>query len=144
MGPRSRLRIATLGAWAIPIAGSMVEWLLRIGGLFMAIPHAKSGDLVNINDFTAAPGSNTSVTLVRDQHIEIFRLVLSAGTQMQEHSAAGAMTVQCLKGDLDFTCHGRTQTLLPGDLIYLNDGTPHALHSRHEAIVLITLILRRK
>ena len=67
----------------------------------MAIPHAKSGDRVNINDVTAAARNNTSVTLVRDEHIEIFRLVLSAGTQMQEHSAAGAMTVQCLKGDVE-------------------------------------------
>ncbi len=110
----------------------------------MALSHARSGDLVNIINAAAALASNTSATLVRDEHIEIFRLVLGAGTHMQEHSAAGAMTVQCLSGEVDFSCHGRTQTLQPDDLIYLNDAAPHALHSRQEAILLITLFLHRK
>lgn len=99
---------------------------------------------MNINDATAAVASNTSATLVRDEYIEIFRLVLSAGTHMQEHSAAGAMTVQCLRGEVDFSCHDRTQTLLPGALIYLNNAAPHALHCRQDAILLITLLLNRK
>lgn len=86
----------------------------------MALSHAKSGDLVNIHDAAAEFSSNTSVTLVRDDHIEIFRLVLGAGTHMQEHSAAGAMTLQCLSGEVDLICHGKTHTLQPGDLIYLS------------------------
>ncbi len=110
----------------------------------MALSHAKSGDLVNINDATAALASDTSATLVRDEHIEIFRLVLSAGTDMQEHSAAGAMTVQCLSGEVDFSCHDRTQTLLSGGLIYLNNAAPHALYCRQEATLLVTLFLNRK
>ncbi|HRE72759.1 cupin domain-containing protein [Accumulibacter sp.] len=110
----------------------------------MALSHARSGDLVNINDAVDALASNTSATLVRDEHIEIFRLVLSAGTDMQEHSAAGAMTVQCLRGEVDFSCHDRTQTLLPGALIYLNNAAPHALHCRQDATLLVTLFLNRK
>ena len=110
----------------------------------MALSHAKSGDLVNIQDAAAEFSKNTSVTLVRDEHIEIFRLVLSAGTDMQEHSAAGAMTVQCLRGEVNFSCHDRTQTLLPGALIYLNNAAPHALHCRQDATLLVTLFLNRK
>ena len=110
----------------------------------MALSHAKSGDLVNIQDAAAEFSKNTSVTLVRDEHIEIFRLVLGAGTHMQEHSAAGAMTVQCLGGEVDFSCHDKTQTLRPGDLIYLNDVAPHALHSKQGTLLLITLMLHRK
>ncbi|MBE2257712.1 MAG: cupin domain-containing protein [Candidatus Accumulibacter sp.] len=110
----------------------------------MALSHAKSGDLVNINDAADAPASNTSATLVRDEHIEIFRLVLSAGTRMQEHSAAGAMTVQCLRGEVDFLCHDRTRTLSPGDLLYLKNAAPHAVHCREGATLLVTLILNRQ
>jgi quercetin dioxygenase-like cupin family protein len=128
----------------LTVPGAAAERSLYKGRLAMALSHAKSGDLVNIVNATASLASNTSATLVRDEHIEIFRLVLSAGTHMQEHSAAGAMTVQCLAGEVDFTCHDRTQTLRPGDLIYLNDAAPHALHSRHGATLLITLILHRQ
>lgn len=110
----------------------------------MALSRAKSGDLVNIMDATVSLASNTSAKLVRDEHIEIFRLVVSAGTPMQEHSAAGAMTVQCLAGAVGFSCHDKTQTLRSGDLIYLNDAAPHALYSRHGATLLMTLILHRK
>ncbi|WP_291986115.1 cupin domain-containing protein [Candidatus Accumulibacter sp. ACC007] len=110
----------------------------------MALSHARSGDLVNINDVADALASNGSATLLRDDHIEIFRLALNAGTTMQEHSAVGAMTVQCLSGEVEFSCHGRTQTLRPGSLIYLNDAAPHALHSQQESILLVTLILHRK
>lgn len=110
----------------------------------MALSHAKSGDLVNTINASATLAGNTSATLVRDDHIEIFRLVLGAGTHMQEHSAAGAMTLQCLSGEVNLSCHGKTHTLQPGDLIYLNDAEPHALHCKQQAILLVTLILHRK
>ncbi|WP_291997581.1 AraC family ligand binding domain-containing protein [Candidatus Accumulibacter sp. ACC012] len=128
----------------LTVPGAAARLSLRQERMVMALSHAKSGDLVNIQDAAAEFSSNTSVTLVRDDHIEIFRLVLGAGTHMQEHSAAGAMTVQCLGGEVDFSCHDKTQTLRPGDLIYLNDAAPHALHSKQGTILLITLMLHRK
>jgi len=67
----------------------------------MALSHAKSGDLVNTINASATLAGNTSAMLVRDDHIEILRLVLGRGTHMQEHSAAGAMTLQCLNGEVD-------------------------------------------
>ena len=47
-------------------------------------------------------------------------------------------------GEVDLICHGKTHTLQPGDLIYLNDAEPHALHCKQQAILLVTLILHRK
>ncbi|EXI80259.1 MAG: hypothetical protein AW10_01905 [Candidatus Accumulibacter appositus] len=63
----------------------------------MALSHANSGDLVNINDAAAVLASNTLATLVRDDHIEIFRLVLSAGAHMQHRRTytSGRSAVEC-------------------------------------------------
>ncbi|MGQ5522159.1 cupin domain-containing protein [Chitinimonas sp. PSY-7] len=108
----------------------------------MAQTHAKSGDLVWIS----APLANTPASnevLVRDAHIEIFRLSLPAGAQMQSHKAAGAMSVQCLSGEVRFSCHDQTHQLTAGALVYLQDAEPHALVCVQDAVLLITLFLHR-
>lgn len=106
----------------------------------MAQTHAKSGDLVWIN----TQSGEANQVLVRDTHIEIFRLSLTAGAQLQSHRAAGAMSAQCLSGEVRFSCHGQTHTLLPGALIYLQDAEPHAVDCVQDASLLITLFLHRR
>jgi quercetin dioxygenase-like cupin family protein len=110
----------------------------------MAVPHAKSGDLV----YALPPANNSetlkSETLIRDDNVEIFRLVLEAGTRMQEHKAAGSMLVQCLQGEAQFRAQGQEQMLTPGSMIYLRDAEPHEVATEVPAVLLITLFLHRK
>jgi len=106
----------------------------------MAQTHAKSGDLVWID----IQSNEANQVLVRDTHIEIFRMSLAAGTLLQSHRAAGAMSAQCLSGEVRFSCHDQTHTMLPGALIYLQDAEPHAVECIQDASLLITLFLRRR
>ncbi|MEC5398533.1 cupin [Uliginosibacterium sp. H1] len=112
----------------------------------MAIPHAKSGDVVSIG---APLGAGQAIddlqpgTLIRDEHMEVFRLVLQPGTRMQDHQASGVLTIQCLHGSVQMTAHGRTQTMVPGSLMHLRDGETHAVATDELSVLLLTLFLRR-
>ncbi|NOZ38608.1 MAG: cupin domain-containing protein, partial [Planctomycetes bacterium] len=63
---------------------------------------------------------------------------LSTGQVIPEHKAPGQIVVQCLEGRIEFTAAGKTETLGPGQLLYLEAGEPHSLHCLEAASVLVT------
>lgn len=109
----------------------------------MAMTHAASGELIDIRPLGAALRQTHSRTLVRADHLEVFRFVLVAGQTAPDHKASGALTLQCLEGVVEFDAHGRTQTLRTGDLVYLADAAPHAVRALEDASLLVTILLRR-
>lgn len=109
----------------------------------MALPHAASGELINVAPLGEAVKDSVSTTLVRADHLEVFRLVLPAGKLTQEHEAAGTITIQCIEGIVELDAHGRTQTLRAGSLVYLADREPHAVKALEDASLLITMLLHR-
>ncbi|MFT4173825.1 MAG: cupin [Rhodocyclaceae bacterium] len=109
----------------------------------MALAHAKSGDVVTIGVPGAAIEALTSETLIRDEHMEVFRLVLQPGTRMQEHRAAGSLTIQCLHGGMELSAHGATRRLGPGDLVHLRNAEAHGVATDQLTVLLLTLFLNR-
>lgn len=109
----------------------------------MSISHAASGELIDLSPLHEHARDTVSTTLVRDDHIEVFRLVLPAGKFLQKHKASGSITIQCLEGAVELDAHGRTQTLSPGTLVYLDDAQPHAVRALEDASLLITMLLHR-
>lgn len=109
----------------------------------MALNHPAPGDVVNVftSDGTGAAGE--SETLVRTDHLEIFRYALPAGKVIERHAAAGVMVVQCLEGNVEFTALGRTQRLTPGAMLHLPDREPHALKALDKSLLLVTIVLHR-
>ena len=108
----------------------------------MAIPHAKSGDLIDIGPLGPSLAATATRVLVKSPTLEVIRLVVPAGKDVPEHTAPGDITVQCLEGAVDCTAEGRTQRLVPGQLLYLAAGAPHALRGVENASVLLTILLR--
>lgn len=109
----------------------------------MAIPHAASGDLIDVRPLGANLPHAVSTTLVRADHLEVLRLVLPKGKVLAEHKAAGAITVQCLEGAAEFDAHGRTNVLRAGDMVYLSDAVPHAVRALEDSSFLVTIQLHR-
>ena len=109
----------------------------------MATTHAASGELIDIRPLGAALRQASSSTLVRADHLEVFRFVLVAGKTAPDHKAAGAITIQCLEGEVDLEAHGLTQTLLPGTMVFLADAEPHAIKALKDSSLLVTILLRR-
>ena len=109
----------------------------------MAIAHTAPGELIDVRGPAGAIGPESSQTLVRTDHLEIFRYALVAGKVVDTHTAAGLMVVQCIEGTVDFTALGATQQLTPGKMLYLADHEPHGLTAVTDALLLITILLRR-
>ena len=108
----------------------------------MAIPHAQSGDLVNVRPLGEALAATKTAALIKTATLEVIRLIVPAGKDVPEHKAPGDITVQCLEGIIDFTAGGRTQRIEMGQLLYLAVGTPHALRGIENASLLVTIVLR--
>ena len=109
----------------------------------MAIEHAAPGDLIDVRPRGPGLRESDSRTLIRTTHLEVFRYALPAGKSIQQHAAAGLMILQCIEGRISFAARGRTQTLVAGDMLYLDDAEPHALDALEDSSLLVTILLRR-
>jgi quercetin dioxygenase-like cupin family protein len=108
----------------------------------MALPHATSGQLIDVRPFGAKMTETVSHALFKTDQLELMRLVLPRGKGMPDHKVPGAVTIQCLEGKVELSAHGKSQTLQPGELVYLAGGEPHALHAVEDASVLLTILLK--
>lgn len=109
----------------------------------MAIPHAKSGEVIDIRPLgDALPGSITT-TLVKTDRLEILRMVVPQGKEIPPHQVAGEITVQCLEGRISFTVGGITRELPAGHMLYVSGNEQHSLRGIQDATVLVTLLLHQ-
>jgi quercetin dioxygenase-like cupin family protein len=108
----------------------------------MAIPHSNSGQLIDLGipDDSPIEPKITATALVKTSNLDVVRLVIPAGKDMANHTAPGDITVQCLKGAIDFTAGDRHYNLTPGRMLYLTAGTVHALHGVEDSVVLVTIV----
>ena len=109
----------------------------------MAIPHAKSGEVIDVRPLGAALAQARTSTLMKTKMLEVIRLVIPAGKDIPGHQAQGEITVQCLEGRVAFTAGGTKQELEAGQLLYLSSAVPHALHGIEDASILLTILLRQ-
>ena len=107
----------------------------------MAIPHAKPGEVVDVKPLGSALASAQTKTLVRAEQVEVIRLVVPAGREIEEHKAKGEIVVHCLEGRVAFTACGKTQNLEAGKLLYLPTGEPHTVKGIENASLLLTILL---
>lgn len=108
----------------------------------MALPHAKSGEVIDVRPLGTRIEAAVSNALFKTPQLELMRLVLPSGKTMPEHAVPGPITIQCLEGAIELQAYQTTQILLPGELVYLAGGEPHALHAREDSSVLLTVILQ--
>lgn len=109
----------------------------------MAIQHAAPGDLIDIRPLGQKLSLRAAETLIRTDHLEVFRYVLPPGKVIQEHAAAGLMIIQCLEGVVEFAAQGRVQEMVPGTMLYLADREPHSLKALEQSSLLVTVLLHR-
>lgn len=76
--------------------------------------------------------------LGKGRSLEVRLLTLPEGKAIPEHSAAGEITVHCLKGRIAFTTCGATYELGPGQLLIVPAGEPHSLVAREAASAVVT------
>lgn len=110
----------------------------------MAIPHAETGQLIDVRPLGARLSEHVTTTLIKTDALEVLRLVIPAGTEIARHQVPGEITVQCLEGQVVFDAGGTDRELAAGDLLFLAGGTPHALRAVQDSSVLVTILLHHK
>lgn len=106
----------------------------------MAIPHATSGQVIDVRPQGPTKASVTT-TLVKTDRLEVIRLVVLTGKEIPAHKVSGEITVQCLEGRIAFSSGGATRELQAGQMCYLEGGTEHAVKGLEDASVLLTILL---
>ena len=104
----------------------------------MSTTQANPGDVLDVTPFGSALAEAKTCKLIKTEQFELIRLVLPAGKVIPEHNTPGQITVQCQEGRIEFTASGKTETLGPGQLLYLEAGEPHSLKCLEAASVLVT------
>jgi quercetin dioxygenase-like cupin family protein len=107
----------------------------------MAIPHARSGQIVDILPYDGTLPSAQSYALFKSDQLEVMRVVLPAGKAFPPHRVAGEITVQCLEGRIDFSVDGVSQELRAGQLMHLEGGVMHGLVGIEDSSALVTIVL---
>ncbi len=107
----------------------------------MALPHASSGQIVDILSAEGKLPSAQSYALFKSAQLEVMRVVLPAGKAFPPHRVAGEITVQCLAGRVELDVDGARQVLRSGQLMYLDAGVQHGLVGLDDATVLVTIVL---
>ena len=107
----------------------------------MALPHASSGQIVDILSTEGRLPSAKSFALFKSEQLEVMRVVLPAGKAFPPHRVAGEITVQCLEGRIDFSVDGASQTLRAGQLLHLEGGVLHGLVGLEDSSALVTIVL---
>lgn len=106
----------------------------------MALHHAEPGEIINVRPLGEELGNSKSATLLRSEHLQVFRVVLCKDEVFSDHAVPGEITVQCLEGLIEFHIgDDNVLQLAAGDLLYLNGEQPHALKALEDASVLVTI-----
>jgi quercetin dioxygenase-like cupin family protein len=109
----------------------------------MAIPHAKSGEVIDLRPVGEAGAPAPTRTLVKTDRLEVIRLVVPADKELPRHQVAGEITVQCLEGRVTFMAGTTARELQAGQMLYLAGNEPHSLRGNEDASVLLTILLHQ-
>lgn len=109
----------------------------------MSLPHAASGQVINIRPLSGKIKESVSTALFKANELEVMRLVLEAGKEISEHSVAGEITIHCLEGAIELRAHGQPQTLRHGEMVYLAGNEPYSIRAIEDASILMTVALQR-
>ncbi len=109
----------------------------------MSLPHALSGQVIDLLPFEKSFGEAQTRTLVKTPHLEIIRFVLPAEKEWPGHQIDGEITIQCLEGKMSISLAGITSEMVAGQMLYLAGRQQHSLLGIENSLVLVTVLLQR-
>lgn len=106
----------------------------------MGLNHAIAGEAVDLNTWGSEVGSGKAKTIAKTERVELILIDLPAGRELPEHKAPGFITVQCVKGAVEFYCKDKMVLLKRDHLLYLEPGEPHSVKCGEDSAILLTVI----
>jgi len=84
-------------------------------------------------------GDRNAKTLVKEAEFRVVLIALRAGARMEEHRAAGRISVQTLVGHVRLHTAGANVDLPVGRLVSLEHDVPHDVEALEESAFLLTI-----
>ncbi|MGH7906659.1 MAG: hypothetical protein ACREP6_08525 [Candidatus Binataceae bacterium] len=112
-----------------PAAGGMI--VVRIED---EIAHLKAAPEWN-------SGDRHSVSLVKDNALNVLLMALKKGAHLHEHRTKGPITLQLISGSIQFTGGADQRLISAGEMVALDREIPHSLEALEDsALLLVTAI----
>jgi quercetin dioxygenase-like cupin family protein len=97
-------------------------------------------EMAQLHEETAwRQGDRNAKTLVKEPDFRIVLIALRAGARMEEHRAAGRISVQTLAGHVRLHTAGTNVDLPVGRLVSLERDVPHDVEAVEESAFLLTI-----
>ena len=84
-------------------------------------------------------GGRNAKTLIKEPDLRVVLVALRAGGRLEEHRAAGRISVQTLAGHVRLHAAGTEVDLPTGRLVSLEREVPHAVEALEESAFLLTI-----
>ncbi|WP_407431301.1 cupin domain-containing protein [Arcticibacter sp.] len=84
-------------------------------------------------------GDRTAITVFKTDDLRIVMIALHAGAEMKPHTAPGVISVQVLKGKINFATDDHHEDLKPGQMITLHKRVPHHVKAYEDSSFLLTM-----
>jgi quercetin dioxygenase-like cupin family protein len=109
----------------------------------MATHHAVPGEIVDLASWANDLPNEKTKVIIKTDEMELARLVVPQNKEFPNHHVPGAIVVHCVQGKIELTAMGKTQELQEGQLLYLMPGEPHSLKGIEDAVIVLTVFLKR-
>lgn len=102
--------------------------------------HVQSGEVINLETLKGSMNVDSSYALVKTNDMEVIRMALPEGKNVDEHSVDGEISVQCLKGNIIFSVDDKSVELSKDDWLYLKKKQSFSYSVKEDTILLVTIL----
>jgi quercetin dioxygenase-like cupin family protein len=85
------------------------------------------------------PAGHFAKTLFKKSDFRMVLIMMERGAILKEHHADGTISVQVLRGSIDFRVQGETHSLQGNSVLTLGASIKHELEAREESAILLTM-----
>jgi quercetin dioxygenase-like cupin family protein len=110
-----------------------------LSGPLLQFDLASELDRLHRDESWLQPTGRSSKTLVKYPDLRIVLIAMKANTRMQEHTAAGRISVCSLNGHIRLHLPERVVDLPAGHLLVLDQCVPHDVEATEDSAFLLTL-----
>lgn len=102
--------------------------------------HVQSGEIINLEMLKGDMQVDASYALIKTEDMEVIRMALPAGKDIDEHHLDGEVSIQCLKGHIQFHIDDSVLDLKPEDWVFLQKKQPFSYTAKEDTILLATIL----
>jgi quercetin dioxygenase-like cupin family protein len=89
-----------------------------------------------------ARNGHRQITLFHRDHVTHVAFWFERGGHLDQHAAAGLVTIHVLEGEISVTADGVTHHMRPGHVLILDANVPHDVRAVEPSAMLLTVCLQ--